>query len=387
MTATGPGAPIAVAMSGGVDSAVAAALLVRSGQPVVGITLRIWPSQRPAEADARFDSCCSPAAVADARGVAEALGIPYYVLNYEAEFDREVIQPFAGSYLRGETPNPCVACNARLKFGSLLRRARGWGAGRVATGHYARTGRDPVTGRWLLRRAADPHKDQSYFLYGLTQEQLGAALFPVGDLRKEQTRQIAREMGFAVAAKPESQEICFVARDYREYLRERVGAAIRPGSIRDTQGAMRGRHPGLAFYTVGQRRGLGIGHPRPLYVVDLDPDRNEVIVGEDHELWGQEVEVGDVNLIARERLESPVRVLAKIRYAHRPAPATIAPQGGGRVLLTFEAPQRAVAPGQAAVFYDAEDPDLVVGGGTIRRYGTKRFAGGGRPPRELSCHG
>jgi len=358
---------IAVAMSGGVDSAVAAALLARQGLPVVGITLRIWPSLRPTDPAQRFDSCCSPGSVEDARSVAQALGIPHYVLNYEAEFDREVIQYFTQAYLNGETPNPCVPCNSRLKFGSLLSRARGWGATRVATGHYGRVDRDPVTGRHRLRRAADPRKDQSYFLYGLTQDQLAACLFPVGHLEKAETRTIARELGLAVAEKPDSQEICFVPRDYRAYLRERAGAAIRPGVIRDTGGTAHGRHAGVAFYTVGQRRGLGIGSPQPLYVIDLDPATNEVIVGEDRELWTREVEVDRVNLIAVERLDAPQRVLAKIRYAHTPAPATAFPLAGDRVRLAFDDAQRAVAPGQAAVFYDANDPELVVGGGTILR--------------------
>lgn len=358
---------VAVAMSGGVDSAVAAALLAREGVPVVGITLRIWPSLRPADPSQRFDSCCSPAAVEDARGVAQALGIPYYVLNYEAEFDREVIQYFTDAYLRGETPNPCVPCNSKLKFGSLFARAQGWGALRVATGHYARVDRDPGTGRYRLRRAVDPRKDQSYFLYGLTQEQMAGALFPVGHLRKDETRRIAAELGLAVADKPDSQEICFVPGDYRAYLRERVGTAIRPGTIRDAGGAVRGRHPGVAFYTVGQRRGLGIGNSQPLYVIDLDPATNEVIVGEDRDLWTREVEVDRVNLIAAGRLGGRERVLAKIRYAHTPAAATAIPLGDDRVRLAFDEAQRAVAPGQAAVFYDLADPDLVLGGGTIRR--------------------
>ncbi|MBI4840622.1 MAG: tRNA-specific 2-thiouridylase [candidate division NC10 bacterium] len=335
---------IVVAMSGGVDSAVAAALLAQQGVPVVGITLRIWPSLRPAAPEARFDSCCSPQAVEDARSVAAALSIPYYVLNYEAEFDREVIQYFTQAYLTGETPNPCVPCNSRLKFGSL----------------YAR-------GRYRLRRAADARKDQSYFLYTLTQEQLAAALFPVGHLRKEETRRLARELGLAVADKPDSQEICFVPRDYRAYLRERVGAAIQPGTIRDTAGTACGRHQGIAFYTVGQRRGLGIASSQPLYVINLDPARNEVVVGGERELWTRELEVERVNLIAIERLSEPQRVLAKVRYAQTPAPAALIPLAGDRVRLCFEEPQRAVAPGQAAVFYDADDPELVLGGGTILR--------------------
>lgn len=360
---------VVVAMSGGVDSAVAAALLAREGVPVVGITLRIWPSLRPTDPAQRFDSCCSPGAVEDARGVAEVLGIPHYVLNYEAEFDREIIQYFTHAYLNGETPNPCVPCNSRLKFGSLFTRARGWGAVRVATGHYARVEYHPASGRYRLRRAVDPRKDQSYFLYDLTQEQLATACFPVGHLTKEETRHLAGELGLAVAEKPDSQEICFVPGDYRTYLRERVGAAILPGTIRDTAGSVRGQHQGLAFYTVGQRRGLGVGSHAPLYVIDLDPARNEVIVGEGRDLWTQEVEVGRVNLIAVARLDGPQRVLAKIRYAQAAAPATAIPLAGERVRLCFDELQRAVAPGQAAVFYDANDADLVVGGGTICRRG------------------
>ncbi len=358
---------IVVAMSGGVDSAVAAALLFREGLPVVGITLRIWPSLRPAAPETRFDSCCSPGAVEDARGVASVLGIPHYVLNYEAEFDREVIQYFTDAYLAGETPNPCVPCNSRLKFGSLLTRARGWGAGRVATGHYARIQQDPVTGRHQLRRGVDSRKDQSYFLYNLTQEQLAAARFPVGHLTKEDTRGIASELGLPVAGKPDSQEICFAPGDYRAYLRQRAGAAIAPGIIRDTGGGVRGQHQGVAFYTVGQRRGLGIGSREPLYVIDLDPATNEVIVGQDRDLWTREVDVEQVNLIAIEVLTGPRRVLAKIRYAQSPAPATLIPLHDGAARLCFEDPQRAVAPGQAAVCYDTEDPELVVGGGTIKR--------------------
>ena len=358
---------VVVAMSGGVDSAVAAALLARQGLPVVGITLRIWPSLRPVDTDQRFDSCCSPAAVEDARGVAAALGIPHYVLNYEAEFDREVIQYFTDAYLAGETPNPCVPCNSRLKFGSLLARARGWGAVRVATGHYARIQRDPVTGRHQLRRAVDSRKDQSYFLYRLTQEQLAAALFPVGHLSKEDTRRIAAELGLAVAGKPDSQEICFAPGDYRTYLRQRAGTAIVAGTIRDTGGAVRGRHQGVAFYTVGQRRGLGIGSREPLYVIDLDPATNEVIVGQDRDLWTREVDMEQVNLIAVQALTAPRTVLAKIRYAQAPAPAVMIPLPDGAARLCFEDPQRAVAPGQAAVCYDVNDPDLVVGGGTIKR--------------------
>jgi tRNA-specific 2-thiouridylase len=358
-------APAAVAMSGGVDSSVAAALLVRAGYRVVGVTLRVWPDRRPADPEERFGSCCSPAAADDARRVADRLGIPHYVLNYEEEFDGEVIQPFVAAYLQGQTPNPCLACNSRLKFGSLRLRAEGWGASRVATGHYAQVDRDPVTGRHRLRRGADPRKDQSYFLYALTQQQLSALLFPVGHLTKEDTRRIARDLGLPVADKRESQEICFVPGDYRVFLRQRVGEAIQPGTIRDTNGKIRGRHPGVPYFTIGQRHGLGIHNPSPLYVVSLNAAHNEVIVGGDDALWCRGIDVGRINLIMPDVLAAPRRILVKIRYAHAAAPAMLHPVSADRVHIQCDEPQRAVAPGQAAVFYDEEDPEVVLGGGII----------------------
>lgn len=352
-------------MSGGVDSAVAAALLVRQGYRVVGVTLRVWPNQRPGSPEEHFGSCCSPAAANDARAVADRLGIPHYVLNYEEEFDREVIQPFVDAYLHGQTPNPCLACNSRLKFGSLRLRAEGWGASRVATGHYAQVDRDPSTGRHRLRRGVDPRKDQSYFLYELTQQQLSALLFPVGHLTKEDTRRIAREYELPVADKRESQEICFVPGDYRAFLRQRVGEAIRPGAVRDTSGKIRGQHPGVPYFTIGQRHGLGIHNPSPLYVVSLDTVHNEVIVGEDDALWCHGIDVGRVNLISLDALDAPRRALVKVRYAHAATPATVRPVSVDRVHVQCDEAQRAVAPGQAAVFYDPDDPEVVLGGGII----------------------
>jgi tRNA-uridine 2-sulfurtransferase len=356
---------VVAAMSGGVDSSVAAALLLQAGYRVIGVTLRIWPNQRPVDAGQRFDSCCSPAAVDDARTVADHLGIPHYVLNAEAEFDREVIQPFLASYLRAETPNPCLACNSQLKFGSLRLRAESWGASRVATGHYARVDRDPESGGYRLRRGLDPRKDQSYFLYELTQAQLAASLFPVGHLRKEETRRLARELALPVAEKPESQEICFVGGDYRAYLRRRAGESIRPGVIRDTKGVVRGQHSGVPYFTVGQRHGLGIGSPAPLYVIALDAARNEVLVGEERELLSSTVEVGRVRLIAGQTPGGVGPVLVKIRSTQPAVPASLIPVSADRVRLRFEEAQRAVAPGQAAVFYDMDDPEVVLGGGTI----------------------
>jgi len=356
---------IVVGMSGGVDSSVAAALLVEQGFDVIGVTLRVWPWREPEEEARKFGSCCSPETVDDARAVARRLGIPYYLLNSEREFERAVIEPFARAYAAGRTPVPCVACNREVKFGSLVQRARAWDAAAVATGHYARISRDPGTGRLLLWRGRDPRKDQSDFLWPLTQEQLGAARFPVGGLTKDAVREKARALGLATAEKPESQEICFIPDDdYRGFLRRRTPEAFTPGPIVDGQGRALGRHDGLANYTIGQRRGLGLAFPRPLYVTRLDPARNTVVVGEAEEGVVEELRADQVNLISLPALSGPLAVAAKIRHTHEPAAATIEPGRGGGVLVRFERPQRAPAPGQSVVFYQG---DLVVGGGVIAR--------------------
>src|SRR6266403_6162554 len=354
---------IVVGLSGGVDSSVAAALLVEQGFDVVGITLRVWPWQESTEAAQRFGSCCSPATVDDARQVARRLGIPYYLLNSEAEFDRTVISDFAREYEAGRTPVPCTGCKRDVKFGALLDRARAWDADGVATGHYARITRDAETGRHLLWRGVDAQKDQSDFLWPLSQSQLGAARFPVGGLRKSEVRDRARALGLVTADKPESQEICFVPDDdYRGFLRRRAPEMFRPGAIVDRRGSVVGTHAGIAAYTVGQRRGLGLATGRPLYVVDLDAERNTVRVGEARDLDSDRVVAEAVNFIACEPPRTPLRVEAKIRHSHRPAAATVCALEGNRAQVVFDTPQRAASPGQSVVFYDG---DVVVGGGVI----------------------
>jgi tRNA-specific 2-thiouridylase len=350
-------------MSGGVDSSVAAAILVEEGHEVIGLTLRVWPWQEAVDPAARFGSCCSAETADDARQVARRLGIPYYLLNSEAEFERAVIQPFVEGYRRGRTPVPCVDCNKELKFGSLLARARAWGAAAVATGHYARVARAADTGRHLLLRAVDRRKDQSDFLWPLTQDQLAAARFPVGALTKDEVRAQARRLGLVTADKPESQEICFIPEgDYRSFLRRRDPTMFRPGPIVDTAGAVLGTHGGLASYTVGQRKGLGLGSGRPLYVVDLDLETNRVVVGAPGDLERTHLLAVGMNFISCEPPREPMRVEAKIRHSHPPAPATVRVRGPGSAEVVFDEPQRAITPGQSVVCYQG---DLVVGGGII----------------------
>ena len=344
-------------------------MLVEQGYDVVGVTLRVWPWQEPEEATRRFGSCCSPETVEDARQVARRLGIPYYLLNSEREFDVTVIENFAREYEAGRTPVPCVVCNRRLKFGSLLERARAWDAAAVATGHYARITQDERSGRFLLWRARDARKDQSDFLWPLTQSQLAAARFPVGDLAKDAVRETARRFGLVTADKPESQEICFIPDDdYRGFLRRRIPEAFRRGPIVDGQGRVLGAHEGLVNYTVGQRRGLGLSLGRTVYVIALDPARNAVVVGPAEELDVVRLVARDVNLIALPHLDGPLPVTAKIRHSHVPVPATLASADDGgplaEVEVRFDTPQRAVTPGQSVVFYQ---DDLVIGGGVIAR--------------------
>ena len=363
------GERVVVGMSGGVDSSVAAALLVEAGHDVVGVTMRVWPWQASTEATSRFGSCCGSEAVDDARRVAAVLGIPYYLLNMADEFDRAVIGPFAESYRRGRTPVPCVACNADLKFGTLLARAHAWDAAAVATGHYARVTRDAARDRWVLRRARDARKDQSDFLWPLTQAQLAAARFPVGELTKDEVRAHARRLGLATADKPESQEICFVpGGDYRQFLKAREPAVFRPGAIVDRDGRALGRHGGVAGFTIGQRKGLSVGGSRALYVIDLDAETGRVMVGDAADLERDRLEVSRAHFIAGKTPPAPLRVTARIRHNHEPAPATVRALELGRAEVVFDAPQRAITPGQSCVWYR---DDEVVGGGVIERPGER----------------
>lgn len=358
-------ARIVVAMSGGVDSSVTAALLKQQGHDVIGVTLNVWPESRPDEVT-RAKACCGHSAVDDARRVAALLDIPYYVLNFRELFREYVIADFVREYARGRTPNPCVRCNQHVKFRPVLQRATALGAQYVATGHYVRRDYDPATGRYRLRKASDPAKDQSYVLFPMKQDELARTLFPLGDLPKTETRRLAEEFGLPVAGKPESMEICFIPDNkYGRYVEEAAPQAAQPGPILDSQGRYLGEHPGVVYFTVGQRKGLGLTSSEPLYVVALEPERNTVIVGGDRDLLCRRLVAEDLNLVALAELAGPVRCRARIRYRMPEAAATLEPlpeQGEGVVGVTFDEAQRAITPGQAVVFYDG---DIVLAGATI----------------------
>ncbi len=352
-------------MSGGVDSSLAAVLLKEQGYDLIGITLRQWVPGEYEELELPERACCSLSSVEDARRMAQQLEIPYYVLNFKQAFHDEVVTRFVTGYQRGETPNPCIACNRYIRFDRLYRKARELGADYVATGHYASIERGP-NGRYLLKRAKDDSKDQSYMLYTIGQEQLAHTLYPLGGMTKVQARAMAKQFGLDVAEKPDSQDICFVPDgDYRRFLSDYLGVSPVPGTMVDTSGNVVGQHTGLVNYTVGQRKGLGIASQDPLYVVELIPETNTVVVGGKHELASCELECYDLNFIPFDRLELPITVQAKVRYRGTASPAIISPVPGmDRCRVRFECPQRAITPGQAVVFYDGE---LVVGGGTIAR--------------------
>ena len=362
---------IAVAMSGGVDSSTVAGLMQRQGHRVVGLTMQLWNQRRLPHlaAESVTGRCCSLDDVYDARRVAERLGIPYYVVNFERRFEEQVVRPFIAEYLAGRTPIPCTLCNNFIKFDQFLELAAGVGAERIATGHYARVSCDLATGRYLLRRGADPAKDQTYFLFGLTQPQLARTLFPLGEMTKPQVRALARELDLPVAEKDDSQEICFVPNgDYAAFIEAyfaEQGIAPRRtrGEIVSTDGRPLGEHCGVHHFTVGQRRGLGVAVGEPLYVISTDAATQRVVVGPNHDLLRDRLTAGQVNWIAIEQLREPVRAGVKIRNKHEAALATLSPTADAtRVEVLFDAPQRAVTPGQAAVFYQG---DAVLGGGWI----------------------
>jgi len=352
---------IVVAMSGGVDSSVAAALLAREGHEVIGLSMQLYDASGSAGGDRAFGTCCTIDDLHDARRVAARIGIPHYIVNFEREFADTVISNFVSEYSSGRTPIPCVHCNGDLKFATLAARAEGLGAGFVATGHYARVDLDHATGRCLLKRGLDPAKDQSYFLFTLTQDQLSHAMFPVGNLDKTTVRVQARELGLDVADKRDSHEICFVASgEHAGFVDKHAPAAA--GAIRDVQGNVVGTHAGVHRFTVGQRKGLGLSSPIPLYVVGIDAKQKTVTVGPKEALEKNTLTASGVNWIAGVAPAAGARVTAQIRYRHRDAAASIEPLDGNRVRVTFDHPQSAVAPGQAVVMYDG---DAVVGGGWI----------------------
>jgi tRNA-specific 2-thiouridylase len=363
---------IAVAMSGGVDSSTVAAMLRAEGHQVVGLTMQLWNQRRLAGHEGMPESvqgrCCSLDDVYDARRVAETIGIPYYVVNHEQRFERDVVRPFVEQYLSGRTPIPCSLCNNHLKFDQLLIVAKQIGADALATGHYARLEFDAQLGRWVLKRPADRSKDQTYFLFGLTQEQLSRTLFPLGGMTKPEVRERARQHGLALAEKPDSQEICFVpGGDYKKFLDAYLseqGEALpdTAGELVTTDGQVVGEHHGIHNFTVGQRKGLGLATGSPLYVIQIKGDARQVVVGAQEELYTRTLRTRRINLIAIEDLGEPMRVTAKIRHRHEGAPAVVEKTGEDEILVTFDGPQRAVTPGQAAVFYDG---DVVVGGGWI----------------------
>ncbi len=349
-------------MSGGVDSSVAAYLLKEQGYDVIGVTMQIWQDEEEAVQEEN-GGCCGLSAVDDARRVAASLDIPYYVMNFKAEFKKNVMDYFVAEYLKGRTPNPCIACNRYVKWESLLKRSMEIGADYIATGHYAKITELP-NGRFALKKSVTAAKDQTYALYNLTQYQLSHTLMPVGDYSKEEIRGIAEKIGLRTANKPDSQEICFIPdNDYAGFIdREAAGKVPPPGNFVLTDGTVIGQHKGITHYTVGQRKGLGIAMGRPVFVTEIRPDTNEVVIGSNEDVFGTTVYAKNLNFMSIPDLEGDLEVIGKIRYSHKGAPCTIRKVEADKIVCQFHEPVRAITPGQAVVFYDG---DIVVGGGTI----------------------
>jgi tRNA-uridine 2-sulfurtransferase len=363
---------VAIAMSGGVDSSAVAAVLQEQGRPIVGLTMQLWNQRRLPElqgAGPAQHRCCSLDDVYDAKRVAQHLNFPHYVVNFEEQFEQRVVRPFVDQYLAGRTPIACTNCNTDVKFEPLLRMARQIGAERLATGHYARIRKNEQAGRWELLRAVDETKDQSYFLWGLSQEQLSHSEFPLGELTKEEVRTLARRTNLPVAEKPESMELCFVpSGNYVQFIQAYskdagISLSSTEGEIVTEDGAVVGHHNGVHNFTIGQRKGLGFSAGKALYVLAIDPQNNRVVVGDDESLRTTSFEVNDVNWVSIATPASPIRAQVKIRHKHEPASATVEPLGATSARITFDAPQRAITPGQGAVFYDS---DRVLGGAWIK---------------------
>lgn len=350
---------VVVGMSGGVDSSVAAYLLKEQGYDVIGVTMQIW--QEDKEFEEREGGCCSLSAVEDARRVADKLGIPFYVLNFRKSFKEKVIDYFVDEYIQGRTPNPCIACNKYLKFDELLRKAKSIGADYVATGHYATI--EERNGRYILVKSDDYRKDQTYALYNLTQEQLAHTLMPCGHYKKDRIREIAKEIGLDVHNKKDSEEICFVPdNNHGGYIEIAAPGKVKQGNFVDKEGNILGRHKGIVYYTIGQRKGLGLALGRPVFVTDINPYTNEVVIGPEEDIFKTELIAKDSNFILFDKLDVELRVQAKIRYSARPEEAIISPTEDGRVRVVFKEKQRAITKGQSVVFYNG---NLVVGGGII----------------------
>ena len=349
-------------MSGGVDSSVMAALMIEAGYDVIAVTMRLG-NHDTIEYDSGKPNCCSLEGIEDARYAAMQLGVPFYAVNHEDQFRRSIVDYFVDEYTAGRTPSPCVICNQELKFGTLVDLADQLDCKYIGTGHYAQIEQDPETGRYLLRKGSDLKKDQSYFLFSLTQSQLKRAIMPLGSLNKDTVRAIARRYKLKTAEKPESQELCFIADDdYKRFLQDRIPEQIQKGEIVDQNGEKLGHHKGIPFYTVGQRRGLGIAVGEPIYVTEIKTETNTVVVGQANELLRESMIVDQLNWIPFESLAEPIRAQTKIRYRDQGAMATVTPTADGKAKVIFDQPRRAIAPGQAAVFYAQ---DLVIGGGWI----------------------